>query len=114
MFRALKKYPSCPAASKEKYKVQVTGKRLRMLRLVPKAVLLLALIASAAALGPAKTCSTGVAEEDPTAVWVPPRCRAASCVVPENRVRYWSACCAHRRGGGARHAMQPCSDGRIE
>jgi len=32
------------------------------------AFLLLASLALAAALGPAKTCSTGVAEEDPTAV----------------------------------------------
>ena len=83
-----------------------------MLRLAPKTVLLLALVASAAALGPAKTCSTGVAEEDPAAVLVPSRCRAASCAVPENRVRCWSAFSARRRGWGARHAMQPCSDGR--
>ena len=35
------------------------------------ALLLLSSLALGAALGPAKTCSTGVAEEDPTAVHTP-------------------------------------------
>ena len=42
--------------------------RITMARSACVTVLLLASLALSAALGPAKTCSTGVAEEDPTAV----------------------------------------------
>ena len=48
-----------------------------MARVSSIALLLLSGLALSAALGPAKTCSTGVAEEDPTAVCV---VTSAACV----------------------------------